>query len=212
MSLYDDLGVEPDATTDQINAAYRRLAKNAHPDAGGDVDEFVKLSRAVNVLRNPKSRSQYDADGTIDDAQRTEDAEANEMLTSLFQQAFQNVVQMLGRFDQIDVILELRKLADKEIRLQLAEKETALRAQRHTANAIDRLVHIGSGPNILGRMLEQQAETIGRALEAMERRIRVIELARAKAADWNWKTDPPVTHHFPYAPTGATPSSFSTAT
>jgi DnaJ-class molecular chaperone len=35
---------------DGIAAAYRRLAKSAHPDAGGDAAEFVALDRAKCIL------------------------------------------------------------------------------------------------------------------------------------------------------------------
>ncbi|MCB1957086.1 MAG: J domain-containing protein [Rhodocyclaceae bacterium] len=34
----------------QINAAFRRLAQRAHPDAGGDHEQFVRLSKAREVL------------------------------------------------------------------------------------------------------------------------------------------------------------------
>ncbi|MCB1886374.1 MAG: J domain-containing protein [Rhodocyclaceae bacterium] len=34
----------------QINAAFRRLAQRAHPDAGGDHERFVRLSKARQVL------------------------------------------------------------------------------------------------------------------------------------------------------------------
>ncbi|MFA7604519.1 MAG: DnaJ domain-containing protein [Novosphingobium sp.] len=56
MSLYDDLGVAPDASARDINAAYRRQAKKHHPDAGGDADQFARINRAAVVLRDPERR------------------------------------------------------------------------------------------------------------------------------------------------------------
>ena len=41
MSLYDDLGIAPDADDLAINVAYRRAAKQHHPDAGGDPSRFA---------------------------------------------------------------------------------------------------------------------------------------------------------------------------
>lgn len=43
-----DLG--PDADADAIRRAFRRKARTAHPDAGGDVDDFQRLQAAVALL------------------------------------------------------------------------------------------------------------------------------------------------------------------
>ena len=66
--LYRDLGVSSDATGEELNAAFRALAKALHPDAlPGDAaatEEFKRVSRAYSVLRDPVQRAQYDA-GTL---------------------------------------------------------------------------------------------------------------------------------------------------
>jgi hypothetical protein len=63
--LYALLGVRPDATTAQITAAFRALAKELHPDLAPvdhDSDEaFKALARAYNTLVRPRSRAAYDA-------------------------------------------------------------------------------------------------------------------------------------------------------
>ena len=40
------LGVEPDATIDEVRLAYRRAAKTAHPDHGGDPEDMARLNEA----------------------------------------------------------------------------------------------------------------------------------------------------------------------
>lgn len=52
MSLYENLGVPPNATPDQIKKAYRTLAQKHHPDKdGGDADAFQKVQSAYDVRR-----------------------------------------------------------------------------------------------------------------------------------------------------------------
>ena len=67
--LYSILGVDKDATKDEIRRAYRVNAKKYHPDKnGGDekaADLFKQVKEAYEVLSNPAKRGQYDKDGTI---------------------------------------------------------------------------------------------------------------------------------------------------
>lgn len=61
--LYDVLGVPRDADDDTIKRAYRRKARELHPDTGGDEEEFKELTTAYEVLRNPQTRANYDRFG-----------------------------------------------------------------------------------------------------------------------------------------------------
>lgn len=62
-TLYDALGVDPDADPEAIRRAYRERVKRHHPDAGGDVGEFRRLTTARDVLLDGESRKRYDALG-----------------------------------------------------------------------------------------------------------------------------------------------------
>lgn len=61
---YKTLGVERDATPEQIKKAYRKLAAKNHPDAGGDEEKFKDINEAYEVLGDEKKRAMYDQYGS----------------------------------------------------------------------------------------------------------------------------------------------------
>jgi hypothetical protein len=65
MDLYEVLGVARDATPDQIKRAYRRKSKAAHPDTGGNTEEFRALVLARDVLTDEEKRRTYDETGAL---------------------------------------------------------------------------------------------------------------------------------------------------
>lgn len=65
-TLYEVLGLRAGATGREIKAAYRRLARERHPDvatAPGAAAEFVRLHDAYATLSDPDSRARYDGGG-----------------------------------------------------------------------------------------------------------------------------------------------------
>jgi DnaJ-class molecular chaperone len=63
MNYYDILGVSKSASPDELKAAFRKLAKEHHPDKGGDETKFKEINEAYNILSDPQKRSQYDLGG-----------------------------------------------------------------------------------------------------------------------------------------------------
>jgi curved DNA-binding protein CbpA len=61
-TLYEVLMLHPSATIDVINAAYRALAKQYHPDhAGPDgAEKMAQLNEAYAILSNKEKRARYD--------------------------------------------------------------------------------------------------------------------------------------------------------
>ncbi|MCR5538761.1 MAG: DnaJ domain-containing protein, partial [Lachnospiraceae bacterium] len=64
---YEVLGVEKNATDEDLKKAYRRLAKKYHPDTNpGDKEaeeKFKEASEAYGVLSDPDKRKRYDQFG-----------------------------------------------------------------------------------------------------------------------------------------------------
>jgi curved DNA-binding protein len=60
MDYYSKLGVDRNASADDIKQAYRRLAREHHPDRGGDTARFQELQQAYDTLSDPQRRAEYD--------------------------------------------------------------------------------------------------------------------------------------------------------
>jgi len=63
MDYYKILGVPRGSSQEDIKAAYRKLARQHHPDSGGNAEEFKKVSEAYETLKDEYKRSQYDGPG-----------------------------------------------------------------------------------------------------------------------------------------------------
>lgn len=75
--FYEILDVPRTATQDEIQRAYRKLARQHHPDVNkqpGAEDRFKEISEAYDVLSDPQTRRRYDAFGP-DFRQVPEDAD-----------------------------------------------------------------------------------------------------------------------------------------
>src|SRR5437588_3609001 len=67
MDYYEELGIKPSATPEEIHRAHRRLSKLLHPDQQTDDDmkllaetQMRRVNALVEILADPELRHQYD--------------------------------------------------------------------------------------------------------------------------------------------------------
>ena len=70
LDLYSVLGLEESARDDQINDAYKVLARQTHPDKGGSEERFRLINAARSILTDPDARRQYSAAQPLNDLTR----------------------------------------------------------------------------------------------------------------------------------------------
>lgn len=98
-SLYETLGVNQNASSDEIKKAYRRLARKYHPDINkeaGAEDKFKEINAAYEILSDEQKRKQYDMHGDSmfggqnfhDFANAQGGADLNDILRSIFGGSF----------------------------------------------------------------------------------------------------------------------------
>lgn len=92
---YEVLGVSRQATAEEIKRAYRRRARDLHPDANPDDPtaeaRFKELARSYEVLSDPERRQVYDTYGTDDPGAMGSgpfDGGMNDVFSMLFGQGF----------------------------------------------------------------------------------------------------------------------------
>ena len=117
---YSELGVPRNVTPAEIKKAYRRKAKSAHPDAGGDRESFERCRRAMLVLSDPVRRDKFDATGTIDPDEPNNSRATALQIIEQHLGALTNKFIALGRSPQfdprkIDVIAAVKAEINAEI-------------------------------------------------------------------------------------------------
>ena len=59
-NYYDTLNVSENASNKEIKQAFKKLAKEHHPDRGGNTTKFKEANEAYDTLKNPNKRQEYD--------------------------------------------------------------------------------------------------------------------------------------------------------
>lgn len=141
-TLYDILSVSPEATPEEIEAAYRAAAKKTHPDQNQDdpeaAEKFALVHKAGQVLRDPVKRARYNA-SDFRDEQEVPDEEWKKKLVSLFFQVEQTLIGDGVSYKHKNLIGLLKNTIthmNKQLEDNIRETEKYLKIQREVQERI----------------------------------------------------------------------------
>ena len=156
MNLYEILGISKDATPAQIKAAYRRKAKEHHPDKGGDEEVFKEIQPAYEVLSDAERRKKYDQTGGTEKVV-DEDSMIRQEVIALFME------ELDAHFTQISSSGGIKRILVRKIHRAIAgtidQISTNKRKLLHLQGYKQKVTR-KAGENYLVYALQQRIESI----------------------------------------------------
>jgi curved DNA-binding protein CbpA len=181
MDHYEQLGVKPDATADEIKSAYRAKASQTHPDKGGSAEEFTPIATAYEVLSDPNRRLLYDSTGQ--DRQTPIEKEVQQILLSLFNEALQQP-------HDIELVAYVRKQitgAGKQFgeqRKNLKDRQKKLKAKRGKIKST-------AAVNLVHMVIDGELRSIEAGLQQIDHKEQVQKAMMAELETYSEKWDAP---------------------
>lgn len=168
MSYYEVLGLEPNATREEIKAAWIKKAALFHPDKnqGKCLDEYNEAHKAYDILCNPVTRCIYDETGQGEIRKQT----ADDYIIGLVTQIVSDYADSNEEFSLVGTALKTIELhretsyQDYELaRAVLQNQRARLNNAYHRSKKTSAL-----GYNIFQREIEDQLAAIERKLLALK--------------------------------------------
>ena len=137
-TLYELLGVSPDASDEALKTAYRKLAKMHHPDLNPDNPDatrrFRQVAAAISILCDAEQRAAYNQ-RLIRELQRTLDRERERrrlQFTAFLQKRLGRFVTSTAFARRGDAPAHGRRQPKETFCVKLAVRETSLEPQSYT--------------------------------------------------------------------------------
>lgn len=190
MSHYDSLGVPRDAPPEEVKRAYRKKAVHAHPDRGGNEQEFHAIQRAYDVLGDPSRREQYDRTG--EDGQ----TDARSVALGTLATVMSNIMDQAD-VDHTDILAVARDHVNGEIAKMHAKISDLKKKRKARERALKRLSRKKVGENVMALIFEGNMRDFTRAIEGLEQHVAIAKDMLEILAEYNYRVDKGVIEQAP---------------
>jgi len=173
MSHYATLGIHSDASPEEVKTAFRRRARESHPDReGGDPELMAEVNRAYAVLSDPARRAEYDRTGSSVLPDSVE-VEARNFLLQTFKSFLDNE-DVLGATGRL-----FAENQSQLVKSQFETKNRVARLQKKSGR-----VKSKTGENLFQLLLDEQIRNLDEALSKIERAIQVVGKCQEMLKDY----------------------------
>lgn len=179
--LYETLGVEKDATSEEIKAAHRAAAKKHHPDVNpdGDPSVFLGIQKAYEVLIDQDERDFYDRTGQED---RRRVVSKGELRAS---EAF---IQALAEDEK-----DPHSASVKSVKRDIASFNKTLQQLRKFrdkfSKALTKLSKKGGGDSVIHDRLKDEIENCETTIKDNETNIAICNTALTVLGDYSFEIE-----------------------
>lgn len=188
---YDVLGIEPDASIDDIKKAYHRQARKNHPDLGGTEEAFAKVKRAADTLLDPELRLQFDQNGVSDEKRVDNDmAIAMQRVAEFFVQSIDAIITSNTNMDSLDLVGGGVAFFDDKISKSRSYVLKSQRLVKQYEKVLSRL-RTKRKDDIVSTMLKNQIGRLKLNEELNNKDIRISEMAKEILKDYEFVTESP---------------------
>ena len=192
-TLYEILGLSPDADTDQVRSAYRARVKEVHPDAGGSNEAFSEVVIAYEILIDEQRRTQYDDTGSLEDSSKSIIAGAKLIVQGLIEDLVQR-----DDAKYLDVVTLFCANISRSVSAKSASIDGLEKRWKILVDLKDRFRAESAAETYVHELLEQRMEATRNAISAERLSIAQFNAASALLRRYNFIRE--------YRPTNATTS------
>ena len=168
------LGVKKSASTDQITRAYRRLAKDYHPDRGGNPDDFKRVQWAYEVLIDPARRKVWDLTGKDKGSVVTDRATLVEVLPVILFQVLEQLADGGVDVTKVDLIPYVKR----GVKDQIDNKKVLIGSLKKGIKTVEKVVGRFKSTdefNLFELATRRQLDNLKRTLEDQEKDLTRLE-------------------------------------
>lgn len=184
---YTILGVSKTATKSEIKTAYRKKAKESHPDKneGKEIPEFRKYTFAYKVLIDSEKRKAYDETGQWEEKQEpTLDDQAVTVLSVLVNRSVATVGVGIMNTDFVAFLRKSLKVDITNFKRTIHQVKTTLNIYRTLKKRIK--ITKEDPQNILYTLLDREIHTYTEALKNIFQNIEIRQRAVKLLENYLW--------------------------